>query len=874
METPETSTSASARASLCAAIRRASRLLAGASVALAALLTANAAEKPTTASPQAITVEYYADHVDRNGLAEGVIPLTAAQVAKRATHYRFEKVQGKLHRVVRANSTGTPLDEGDDENLEIFGDTDVRRAPGGRESRPAIQLFEYDKTGLTKTIFQNSKTRTLATLVWSGENYSRASIQKDASITKAENMFWHFGYDWSDSEVLGYRGGEIHRLRLKRDAAGHVIRKEFFRHADNETVRARSAIAYGFDYTLDALGRVVEARTLGYDGAPRPRNWRVASIKHEYDRHGNICKTAFFGKNGQPVLDLRECAVRLEKSNDDGNIVEIRFLDTAGNLWLGDVREYAKLEFQYDADGNITKTKGYDQNGKPIPEYISPSTAVYETTTDANNNRIEEFYLGDPGKATLLGKRVKVERKYDEKGNEVEVTFLDLAGKPCSSPYGEDYAKEVTKYDAHNAITEKAYYGADGKLFTGPRGVAKWQVKYDERGNATEIAYYGKDGKLCLRDDGYRQFNDGYAKCVAKYDERRNCVEKTYYGADGKPMLRKSGFAKTASKYDSRGNKIEQSFYDENGKPCLHKDGYTKWTARLDEFNREIEKSTYGLDGAPCLSSEGYAKVTHKYGEFAIETAYFGIDGKPRNNKDKYAKTVSKQDEAGTDLEVAYYGEDGKPCFYKEGYARKVFEHNADGEPTGISYYGDDGKLCLVWDGEKAFARALHTAQSEEQKTGKTQTAYYDEEGKLSLNGKGFAIVRTTHSKRDATGKTVEDIRYFGADEKPCLAEGWHGEKGFARRVTIKKPSEETTEVLYYGVDGKLCLINNGYAIERETSKDTPSGSITETTYYGADEKPCLHKDGFAKNVTVFNAQDKTTESAYYGLDGKLVTPK
>ena len=56
--------------------------------------------------------EYFADYVDRWGIPEGVVELSAEQVKKRSTHYRFEythrsilgKGKGTLKRVVFANS--------------------------------------------------------------------------------------------------------------------------------------------------------------------------------------------------------------------------------------------------------------------------------------------------------------------------------------------------------------------------------------------------------------------------------------------------------------------------------------------------------------------------------------------------------------------------------------------------------------------------------------------------------------------------------------------------------------------------------------------------------------------------------------------------
>ena len=61
--------------------------------------------------------EYFADYVDRWGIPEGVVELSAEQVKKRSTHYRFEythrsilgKGKGTLKRVVFANSAGFPI---------------------------------------------------------------------------------------------------------------------------------------------------------------------------------------------------------------------------------------------------------------------------------------------------------------------------------------------------------------------------------------------------------------------------------------------------------------------------------------------------------------------------------------------------------------------------------------------------------------------------------------------------------------------------------------------------------------------------------------------------------------------------------------------
>ena len=79
-------------------------------------------------------------------------------------------------------------------------------------------------------------------------------------------------------------------------------------------------------------------------------------------------------------------------------------------------------------------------------------------------------------------------------------------------------------------------------------------------------------------------------------------------------------------------------------------------------------------------------------------------------------------------------------------------------------------------------------------------------------------------------------------------------------------------EATIYGVDGKPCLSNDGYA--KFTAKYDDRGNQIETAFYGVDGKPCLSNDGFAKMTAKYDDRGNCIRIFVYDTVGNDLTEK
>lgn len=90
-------------------------------------------------------------------------------------------------------------------------------------------------------------------------------------------------------------------------------------------------------------------------------------------------------------------------------------------------KKYKKILTSYDAEGNITGTKQYNENG----------VLIYEGRFDKYNNHLADVAYNEDGS---LHDKITAEYKYDAKGNEIEETlhYTDGSGNISVSRYEYD----------------------------------------------------------------------------------------------------------------------------------------------------------------------------------------------------------------------------------------------------------------------------------------------------------------------------------------------------------------------------------------------------------------------------------------------------
>jgi hypothetical protein len=369
---------------------------------------------------------------------------------------------------------------------------------------------------------------------------------------------------------------------------------------------------------------------------------------------------------------------------------------------------------------------------------------------------------------------------------------------------------------------EQAYFDDAGALTVDTaQRLAKLSARFDARGHQVMIAYFGVDDRPLL--------HDGAARSESTYDASGDLVAQRFFGTDGNPRVKREGYASFAAQYDGRHKQVHVAFFDAAGKPTLDAAARAAgWSSEYDAAGREVSRAYVGTDGRRSRSSYGYSKVAFAYDErgYVVERSFFDTDDKPMLVKG-YAKVVRVFDDRGDPVEVRYLGTRGEPLNDESGVAR-------------------------------------------ESKSNTVEESFYDKAGLLVVKG-GYGRKVT---KFDARGKPIE-TSYYGADGRSIVFDGDDGSEHLEGWRIVRAFDDDGHEIerATYGTDGARRADRRGVAIRRFAFDET--GLKLEEAYFGADEKPVLDVElGYAKEVSVYNAQKKRIEHAFYGAAGELVVPK
>ena len=509
-----------------------------------------------------------------------------------------------------------------------------------------------------------------------------------------------------------------HRVNLTYDERGNIRERAYF-DAQNQPVVVSSGYHRETAQYNDA-GFRIEVEFFGKHGEPVISDDGYHKRVMAFDSRGNQTEISYFDANNKPVNGTEKFARMTNAHDARDNIVEWAYYGPDGRL-TGRGEGYAILRQEYDEQDRVTKKAYYDDKDRltTIPQGYAVSRWQYD-----GNEQDERYYdaagrrislngcvtwrsINDPrtGKATEGACRDEQDRpvrrrsgsafvqiKYDEHGREVEKASY---GEDHHLISGPNFAIVREKYDDHGNKVEEAYFGEDEKLRLGPDGCAMFRSKYDDHGKQTEIAYFGEDGKLRV----HPKF--GYAIVREKYDDRENPTEFTYFGEDGELRHRSESFAMVRMKYDDNGNEIEKAWYGED-QHLMSSPNYAVAREKYDDRGNKIEEAYFGEDEKLRIGPDGYAMFRSKYDDHGNQTeiAYFGEDEKPHVPPNEgYAIARGKYDDHGNKLEWATFGEDGELRSSEQGYAVQRMKYDADGKLTDLSYFSADGALTSSTEG-------------------------------------------------------------------------------------------------------------------------------------------------------------------------------
>jgi hypothetical protein len=680
---------------------------------------------------------YFSHFTQRNGIFEGVGPLTKEQVSRRKASFRFIRrgACGPLLRVQAVDSKGRL--------------THRHSADTYMEFRYAENVFKYLE-------INDNPARDCQ---WEFVQDAAGRIAYELAYDKNAHLVWGFAYSPSSSndlQKIAHFVGPDGLPNSQTTSAAEYVRIEYwpnglekqfsyFDRTGHPRIGRDGASAIYMDY--DALGLPKRVVAMDVHGRPMANKEGVAITEFTHDDQGNSTEILAFDAAGKRALHKQGWSRAILTYDDYSNLVEETYFDTDGKPCLNQFG-YAKAASKYDERGNQIEAVFFDASGKPC--LIKNGVAKTELKYDERGNSIEAAFFDTNGKPCLNKDGVAGEtRKYDERGNLIEAACFDTNGNPCLIP-GAGFAKLAAKYDDRSNWIAFEYHGLNGQRCLTKDGYAKKTAIYDERGNQVALACFG------LHDEPAIDQSNGYQTTKMTYDERGNCIAWEYYGVDGKRCLTKDGYAKATADYDECGNQLKWACFDLNGNPAIDQSIGTQ-TAKMsyDERSNCIAWEYYGMDGQRCLTKDGYAKVTANYDERGnqVTWACFGLQDEPIFTQSDGAHTVKKSyDERGNCIAREFYGVDGQRCLTKGGYVK-----------LKASYDDRDRQLEQV----EFDLTGKSTVKKYNRSGEETEEAYFDETGNPTTNKNGIARWTAKYLE----GANPADWTYFDRDGKPIAVE-------------------------------------------------------------------------------------------------------
>ncbi len=530
------------------------------------------------------------------------------------------------------------------------------------------------------------------------------------------------------------------------DEAGRETRRTFHG-VSGEPVLAKDGF-HGWEYRYDARGNAIRYTYLGLDGKPAFTTGQIAGWEAGFDPRGREISRRYFGPDGEPVLYA------------DGNHGYVTSYDERG----------------YEAETTYT-----DLGGKPF--MLSDGYATFRLEHDSQGRETKKAFFDAAGKAaTLTDGRHGIFSKYDERGNVIELTTINPAGKPVDTSTG-GYATERRKYDLHGNVSERRFFGADGKPASNADGVTVIRKAYTVQGWLTEESYFGVDDQPA-RDKA------GMHRQVSEYDFVGNLARTSMFGLKGEPVPGASKACSGTYRYDERNNEIETALLGPDGKPTSGSGGYAIVRARFDARNNQTETIYFGVDGLPCLAADKTHRVIMTYDDRRriVRYDYRGTRDEPVVGTGGYAAIEADYDARGNVTRKAFLGVDGKPVALPAGYASFRQSFSPAGQLTRTDYYGANNEKALnengvcsyradydengllaarTWGGLPGLT-ASQTASETDIDGLKRSERYLDADGRLVNNALGYA---QADFDRDESGAMIRGL-YRAADGKPAYGEG------------------------------------------------------------------------------------------------------
>lgn len=259
-------------------------------------------------------------------------------------------------------------------------------------------------------------------------------------------------------------------------------------------------------------------------------------------------------------------------------------------------------------NGNTERISYVNENG----EITIAADLKYATILimDKRNSKLEKYYDDHGQPARRYSGEYAILREYDEHGNIVRNTSLDVRGNPILNTSG--YAIEERRYNAAEQATSIRYFDTEGyPVRTVSNGYGK-NNEYDDSGRICRTTYIDEAGNPTMTSKGYAIVSFSYYESDGPYSGK---VERElYYDSEGNPVSLALGQYGVHKEYDENGRAFVLTYLDADGKPTATNRGYTTVVQTFWPDNSVATEQYFGINGEPYYFPEGQAGVRKEDG--------------------------------------------------------------------------------------------------------------------------------------------------------------------------------------------------------------------------------------------------------------------
>lgn len=475
---------------------------------------------------------------------------------------------------------------------------------------------------------------------------------------------------------------------------------------------------YSYQRFFDPEGRSIGIEQYDASGVLKMDKNLAAIYEYSYDNHNNISRVRILDDKREFAKHKNGYNLFLE-FDERGNISKKHSLDKDGEP-TPDASGVAIYEFQYDNFDNITSSKRFNINSKPI---LDASNVHQEITDYDDQNRLiftayyypeyvlkfdENFngashivYAADSLKTTYnrdgynfnyaANDSIAITKEYiDKKGNVVKRMYFNNEEKPALITDGA-VTLEMKYDDRGNLVLEK---GLDslGNVFTGSNLVASIAYDYDSSKNKTKITYLDAEDTIV-------NSNTGEAYTVFVYNAKNLLTEKRNYDKNNNPVAVDDIYKSTYIYNRFNTDSIIQNYSVAN----TLNPGPSTTRFSYNKFGNQTSETYYNSSGQRATNYAGISRIDYVYNENQknIGTHYYDKNDRLQNNWYGYAKWNKKLNQNGFVIEESYYNAQNRPTQGDQGYHKIEYEWNTMGVTTLNTTYDKYGNL---WENDNGIA--------------------------------------------------------------------------------------------------------------------------------------------------------------------------